>query len=604
MAVIYNPQCVQDGLVLCLDAANIRSYPQSGTVWRDVSGINTSGTLVDSPIFSNNYLVFDGTNDKVLVSTPSYSQWTIGMLIKMNLTDFVLSARTFFQNTPPGGTSAEGYLAVRDNLFHNVNTCHIDADKNIYTGGQHAGYNNTIAATVCKISPSGDLITEFDSPDHNAGAISCNTIYEYDGKILYCGTNLGNLGVTHVDKTTGLTTGIAQTTTATGAGGGSICSDIAVDSGNNFIYVIGNRATTYQNTATSGGLVKIDLTTKNIVSAFDTSTGFNSNAAPAFGVIDSGGNLYVVGDFTSYKGSGINRIIKINKTDASIDTSFNPGSGFNAIANHIVIDPSGRLIVGGNFTTYGSYTGKNRLVRINPNGALDTSFDVGTGFTTTQVRRIKIDPSGRLLVMGDFTSFNGVSTNRLVRLNENGSRDNSFDIGTGFNNSVKDVCFADSGKLIVVGEFSTYNDITTPAKICRLNDNGSYDATFAPSGFNVPLYRGEFNTRLAGGVAQNDFNGAFGISTGRNTFSLPGGSYQWNDYYYLNIAFSPDKVFKFYRNGVLVRSLASTGSANCNLSLNELLFRDNVYIFQLYNRELTQSEILKNIVAISGRIVR
>ena len=68
MATNYNPAIVIDGLVLCLDAANTKSYPGSGTTWTDVSGEGHDGTLINGPTFSSDYggnIVFDGSNDSV-----------------------------------------------------------------------------------------------------------------------------------------------------------------------------------------------------------------------------------------------------------------------------------------------------------------------------------------------------------------------------------------------------------------------------------------------------------------------------------------------------------------------------------------------------------
>jgi hypothetical protein len=68
----YNPRVVTNGLVLHLDAANIRSYPGSGTAWTDLSGQGNNGTLTNGPTFDANNagsIVFDGTNDYVLGST-------------------------------------------------------------------------------------------------------------------------------------------------------------------------------------------------------------------------------------------------------------------------------------------------------------------------------------------------------------------------------------------------------------------------------------------------------------------------------------------------------------------------------------------------------
>lgn len=70
MGVGYNPKIVTNGLVICLDAANRRSYPGSGTVWRDLAGSN-NGTLTNSPTFNSanrGSIVFDGVDDFVQIS--------------------------------------------------------------------------------------------------------------------------------------------------------------------------------------------------------------------------------------------------------------------------------------------------------------------------------------------------------------------------------------------------------------------------------------------------------------------------------------------------------------------------------------------------------
>ena len=70
MGLGHSPRIVTDGLVLCLDAANKRSYPVSGTTWTDLTGGN-NGTLTNGPTFNSENsgsIVFDGTNDYVDVS--------------------------------------------------------------------------------------------------------------------------------------------------------------------------------------------------------------------------------------------------------------------------------------------------------------------------------------------------------------------------------------------------------------------------------------------------------------------------------------------------------------------------------------------------------
>ena len=77
MATNYNPKIVTDGLVLCLDAANTKSYPGSGTTWTDISGKSNNGTLTNGPTFDSGNqgsFGFDGSNDYVSISNAALSK--------------------------------------------------------------------------------------------------------------------------------------------------------------------------------------------------------------------------------------------------------------------------------------------------------------------------------------------------------------------------------------------------------------------------------------------------------------------------------------------------------------------------------------------------
>ena len=78
MGLIHSPSIATDGLVLCLDAANNRSYPKSGTAWTDLAG-NNNGTLTNGPTFdagNAGSIVFDGSDDLVNVGDNSDLQIT------------------------------------------------------------------------------------------------------------------------------------------------------------------------------------------------------------------------------------------------------------------------------------------------------------------------------------------------------------------------------------------------------------------------------------------------------------------------------------------------------------------------------------------------
>jgi hypothetical protein len=66
MGIAYNPAIIRSNLVLCLDAANPKSYPGSGTTWTDLSGFGNNGTLINGVGYSSDNLgslSFDGVND-------------------------------------------------------------------------------------------------------------------------------------------------------------------------------------------------------------------------------------------------------------------------------------------------------------------------------------------------------------------------------------------------------------------------------------------------------------------------------------------------------------------------------------------------------------
>jgi len=92
MSIGYNPSIVTSGLILCLDAANKRSYPGSGTVWTDVSGNSYVGTLTNGVSYSSNnqgVMTFDGVDDRVNVvnNISALSNLTIEIFLNTSVVD-------------------------------------------------------------------------------------------------------------------------------------------------------------------------------------------------------------------------------------------------------------------------------------------------------------------------------------------------------------------------------------------------------------------------------------------------------------------------------------------------------------------------------------
>lgn len=91
MGIAYNTSIVTDGLVLCLDAANVKSYPGTGNLVVDLSKFATAGgTFYDVPVLTERSFDFTGSNiDGISITGANYSglvNFTIESLFKINST--------------------------------------------------------------------------------------------------------------------------------------------------------------------------------------------------------------------------------------------------------------------------------------------------------------------------------------------------------------------------------------------------------------------------------------------------------------------------------------------------------------------------------------
>jgi len=196
----------------------------------------------------------------------------------------------------------------------------------------------------------------------------------------------------------------------------------------------------------------------------------------------SGGKVLVTGAFYSAATTSpsYSRLFVLNN-DGSFDNTFNAGgSGASGIIAATAVQPDGKILIGGGFPVYNDVT-VNGIARINPDGSMDPAFNAGTGFSSILpppwVRSMAVQPDGKIIVGGGFTLFNGVNIAGVLRLNADGSLDASFSPGSGPNNIVETVALQPDGKIIVGGQFSSFNGVST-GKLTRLNSDGSLDQTF------------------------------------------------------------------------------------------------------------------------------
>jgi uncharacterized delta-60 repeat protein len=238
--------------------------------------------------------------------------------------------------------------------------------------------------------------------------------------------------------------------------------------------LVGGEFTTYNGAINNNRMIRLGSNGTKDGSFSVGVFGFN-NTVYDIG-IQSDGKYIVVGNFTQYRTTSINRIIRLN-TDGTEDTSFVVGTGFAfpGIGYSVAIQSDSKIIVGGSFTTYSGVTA-NRLIRLNTDGTVDSSFNIGTGFNGS-VQKIQIQSDGKILVAGTMSTFTGSSIYRMVRLNTNGTLDTSFNIGTGFDNTVRDIEIQSDGKILVSGDYTNFSG-TSQNGLIRLNTNGTKDTSF------------------------------------------------------------------------------------------------------------------------------
>ena len=170
----------------------------------------------------------------------------------------------------------------------------------------------------------------------------------------------------------------------------------------------------------------------------------------------------------------------------------NPGTDVQGQINTLVVQPDDKSIIGGDFASYNGVQ-RHGIARINTDGSLDTAFDPGDGINLVGgdfVNALQLQTDGKVLVGGSFTSFNGQSCGNIIRLNPDGSLDTAFrtTAGSGASGVIRSVVLRSDGKIVVGGDFTTFNGI--PRKyVARLNADGSVDNTYDPgSSLNGPVY--------------------------------------------------------------------------------------------------------------------
>ena len=180
---------------------------------------------------------------------------------------------------------------------------------------------------------------------------------------------------------------------------------------------------------------------------------------------DAADSTVLLGGFGSLYG-GANKLLHRIRLDGSRVASFNIELGGSGSLFSIALQPDRKILLGGDFT---SVQGVNRtsLARINADGSLDTSFTTQSGTTSSngigKVASIGLETDGDIVVVGNFPSLGGIGQNDILRLRPDGSIDSRFDPGFGLDGNgsrAESVAVGADGSIFVTGSVLNYNDVT------------------------------------------------------------------------------------------------------------------------------------------------
>jgi uncharacterized delta-60 repeat protein len=596
----YGPKLVTDGLVLALDAANSKSYPGIGTTWTDLSGSGNNGTLTNGPTYSSNNLGalnFDGIDDySALTSNYTLSAgWTLSFWGNPIFDSTVFNNTVFYSASNPRTYS----LLMSTSIF--IVGIDFDASNNLYVSSAYTDGNGNLS--TLKFNSSYQLDTNFNCGDigfYSPRPWQTKLSTYYPGKLYvayheYILGKFNQKGLRRLNSNGSLDTSF----NSGGVGFNLNVHDFEEDS-NGKLYVAG-QFTSYNGTEINR-IVRLN-TDGSIDTSFNVGTGFNGFVVYNLEWDSTNNKLYVFGDFTTYNGTSINRIVRLN-TDGSIDNTFSIGTGFNSACYIGKLDSNGKLYVGGFFTSYNG-TGANRIIRLNSDGSIDTNFVYGTGINSGFVSHIEIDSSGKIFVCGsNFTLYNGTTANDIVKLNSDGSIDTSFSTGTGFNGPVRVLKQDSTGKLVIGGGFTSYNG-TTVSSLILLNSDGTLN-TDIMSGFSaagrLENYYTDSNTYSildlyeAGVTPQK-------IITSTQLYSIFNGNTSIN----VVESMSTTGAYRYYMNGVLLVQAENVPTTGVNIQglmrgvFGGYWYKGKMSNISIYNRALTAAEIQQNYLATKSR---
>ena len=228
----------------------------------------------------------------------------------------------------------------------------------------------------------------------------------------------------------------------------------------------------------------------------------------------------------------VNSWADFSKVDATgkVDSSFN----FTPFADLYQVGDFRRLANGKIYAL-----GYNNNYRLNEDGSWDPTFDIAEGFGggASTFFGFDVDKENKLLYGNYFTSYQNELAGRILRINYDGSRDVTFNIGTGANDQVGRIKILTNDDILVTGNFTEFNGTLTPKRAIIISPQGGIRNEFLQNFTeNIPsfVYRAnQFQNKILL-TGHNNINLTFGAwnldGSWANDFQLPVEISDWENF--------------------------------------------------------------------------
>ena len=209
-------------------------------------------------------------------------------------------------------------------------------------------------------------------------------------------------------------------------------------------------------------------------------------------------DVLIGGEFGTVDGqaqTGVARLFGGGAAPGSLDAAFAPGLGSGSFVECIVVQPDGRVLLGGALASDGGAV-YSPILRFDVDGSPDPGFNTGLP-SGDDVKSIALQANGGILLGGGFSGSNVVETDSVVRLQANGSLDPTFNPGAGANALVDGVALQASGEALIAGYFTSVNGTAQNALASLLNDSAGSTIALQNSAPDTSLVIWQRNTGSA-----------------------------------------------------------------------------------------------------------